>query len=174
MILWVSLGLYPSTCWLTISDRRTGGITIDKTNDTLTHRLEYLREIRPAQEEGEYFANNICTCDGKGPSNFRAWNRIFGCVKCNDMHEESEPTGRLQKVLADIKQAAWDLDTFEVYEAVFNALDTVAYWDIEECVDVDDLVKELETQAEWYLDKAATKRAEEALAIQQRRLDAGL
>lgn len=80
----------------------------------------------------------------------------------------------MQKVLADIKQAASDLDTFEVYEAVFTALDHVAYWDIEECIDVDDLVKELETQAEWYLAKAAVKRAVEALAIQQRRLEADL
>lgn len=61
-----------------------------------------------------------------------------------------------------------------MYESVFLALDHAAYWDMEESVDIDDLVKELETQAEWYLDKAATKRAEEALAIQQRRLDAGL
>tara|TARA_Y100000004_G_scaffold86185_1_gene96680 strand:+ start:1834 stop:2040 length:207 start_codon:yes stop_codon:yes gene_type:complete len=66
------------------------------------------------------------------------------------------------------------LNTFEVYDSLQTALEIVAYWDIEECIDVDDLVKELENQAECYLDMAATKRAEEALAIQQRRLDAGL
>ena len=56
----------------------------------------------------------------------------------------------------------------------FTALETVAHWDIEECIDVDDLVKELWNEAEWFLDAAAVKRAEEALEIQQRRLDAGL
>ena len=101
-------------------------------------------------------------------------DRRTGGITITETNDTTEPTGRLQKVLADIKQAAWDLDSFEVYDSVFVALDTVSYWDIEECIDVDDLVKELETQAEWYLDKAATKRAEEALEIQQRRLDAGL
>ncbi len=115
-----SVGLYPPTCWLTISDRRTGGITITTTYDTTT------------------------------------------------------PTGRLQKVLADIRAAALTLKTFDVYEALQDALETVAYWDIEECLDVDDLVKQLENEAECYLEMAATIRAEEALAIQQRRIDAGL
>ena len=101
-------------------------------------------------------------------------DRRTGGITITETYDTTEPTGRLQKVLADIKQAAQDLNTFEVYEAVFLALDHVSYWDMEESVDIDDLVKELETQAEWYLDKAATKRAEEALAIQQRRLDAGL
>ena len=66
------------------------------------------------------------------------------------------------------------MKTIEAYETAFIALETVSQWELEECIDVDDLVKELENEAEWFLDKAATKRAEEALEIQQRRLDAGL
>jgi len=62
------------------------------------------------------------------------------------------------------------LENSQVLECVFTALDTVSHWELEECIDIDDLIRELEIEAEWYLDKAATRRAEEALEMQQRQL----
>ena len=56
-------------------------------------------------------------------------------------------------------------------ESAFTALDTVSSWELEECIDIDDLIKELEIEAEYYLDKAATRRAEEALEMIQRQLE---
>jgi hypothetical protein len=57
-----------------------------------------------------------------------------------------------------------------VLECVFTALETVSTWDLEDCIDIDDLIRELEVEAEYYLDKAATRRAEETLEMQQRQL----
>ena len=69
-----------------------------------------------------------------------------------------------------MRQAARTLGSDEVYESAFTALDTVSTWDLEEDIDIDDLIRELEVEAEWYLEKAATRRAEEALEMQQRQL----
>jgi len=66
--------------------------------------------------------------------------------------------------------ASTTLENSQVLECVFTALDTVSHWELEECIDIDDLIRELEIEAEWYLDKAATRRAEEALEMQQRQL----
>lgn len=93
-----------------------------------------------------------------------------GGITIDEKYDTSTPTGRLQKLIEEIRQAARTLDNDEVFECVFTALDTVSAWDLEECIDIDDLIKELEVEAEWYLDKAVTRRAEEALAMQQRQL----
>ena len=69
-----------------------------------------------------------------------------------------------------MREASRTLGSDEVFQCVFTALDTVSTWDLEECIDIDDLIKELEVEAEWYLDKAADKRAQETLAMQQRQL----
>ena len=117
MIIHYSVGLYPPTCWVILSDRRTGGIIIDEKYDTST------------------------------------------------------PTGRLQKVLAELLAASVTLGNSRVLESAFTALDTVSSWELEECIDIDDLIRELEIEAEYYLDKAATRRAEEALEMIQRQLE---
>lgn len=90
-----------------------------------------------------------------------------GGITIDDKYDTSTPTGRLQKLIEEMRQAARTLGSDEVYESAFTALDTVSSWDLEEDIDIDDLIKELENEAEWYLDKAATRRAEEALEIQQ-------
>jgi hypothetical protein len=110
------VGLYAPTCWVILSDRRTGGIIIDEKYDTST------------------------------------------------------PTGRLQKVLAELLAASTTLESSQVLECAFTALDTVSSWELEECIDIDDLIRELEIEAEYHLDKAATRRAEEALEMQQLQL----
>ena len=76
----------------------------------------------------------------------------------------------MQKLLEEMREASRTLGSDEVFECVFTALDTVSTWDLEECIDIDDLIRELEVEAEWYLDKAATRRAEEALELQQLQL----
>lgn len=63
------------------------------------------------------------------------------------------------------------LGSLEALESAFTALETASTWNLEECIDIDDLINELKVEAEWYLDKAATRRAEEALEMQQIALD---
>ena len=94
-----------------------------------------------------------------------------GGIIIDEKYDTSKPTGRLQKLNEEIRQAAITLGSNEVYESVWTALDTVSSWDLEECLDIDDLINELENEAEWFLDKAATRRAEEELEIQQLALD---
>lgn len=94
-----------------------------------------------------------------------------GGITIDEKYDTSTPTGRLQKLIEEMRQAARTLGSDEVFECVFTALDTVSHWELEECIDIDDLIKELEVEAEWYLDKAADKRAQETLAMQQIALD---
>lgn len=93
-----------------------------------------------------------------------------GGITIDEKYDTSTPTGRLRKLIEEMRQAARTLGSDEVYESAFTALDTVSTWDLEEDIDIDDLIRELEVEAEWYLEKAATRRAEEALEMQQRQL----
>ena len=76
-----------------------------------------------------------------------------GGIEIDEKYDTSTPTGRLQKVLAELLAASTN-GTPDMLECVFNALETVAAWDLEECIDIDDLIRELEIEAEYHLNKA--------------------